>query len=430
MNKNIQELYKIFKNSTGITTDSRNVKPGNLFFALKGENFDGNAYAGDALEKGVLLAVVDDPKFTKSERIYPVEDSLNVLQQLASYHRQQLKSTFIAITGSNGKTTTKELFQKVLSKKYKTIATQGNLNNHIGVPLTLLSIPEKTEFAIIEMGANHVGEIAVLCEIAQPDVGLITNIGKAHLEGFGSFEGVIRAKSELYRYIGKSNGRILINRDNEILTKSGDGIEQVTYGTGRDVDCRGKLIDSFPYVHLEVHNKNASFEIQSKLPGAYNFENILAAVCAGLLFNVNVADIKSAVENYVPSNNRSQLLNTSVNLLILDAYNANPTSMKAAIDNFLGSRYENKCVILGEMLELGEASVREHQELASYISRNNFDRVFLVGENFSKTVIDQAEHFESVDQLVNYLKDHKVIGKTILIKGSRKNKLEQIIPYL
>ena len=424
------KLYQAFQKASGVTTDSRQVKPGQIFFALKGEHFDGNAYADQALVKGASLVVVDDPDLSGREHHFFVDDSLVALQSLARHHRKQLSATFIGITGSNGKTTTKELFHRVLSKKFKTAATAGNLNNHIGVPLTILSLPANTEMAIIEMGANHQGEIAILCDIAMPEYGLITNIGKAHLEGFGGFEGVIRAKTELYAFIRKTHGKIFINGDNDLLTGKAQKTEKIVYGGNPRFFSSGKLTKSFPYVKAEIKSDSEKIQIDSKLTGSYNFENILAAACAAFYFEIEAYKIKEAIESYVPDNNRSQVIQTPLNLVILDAYNANPTSMYAAIFNFLESGYRDKVVILGEMLELGEDSANEHQNLIHYLKGQPLDEIYLIGRAFADIVPAGATHFELAEKCVDYFRSKKIKGKTILVKGSRKNRLEQLMPYL
>jgi UDP-N-acetylmuramoyl-tripeptide--D-alanyl-D-alanine ligase len=429
MDRKLDQLYQVYKEHPAIQTDSRKVEPGSIFFALRGERFDGNKFAEDAVKNGAVLAVVDDPLFEGKYDYLVVEDTLGTLQLLANHHRKQLKTTIISITGSNGKTTTKELTAKVLGTRYRTYATVGNLNNHIGVPLTLLSLTEETEFAVVEMGANHQGEIALLSNIAGPDFGLITNVGRAHLEGFGGFEGVIKGKTELYEFIRRNKGKIFINNDNDILTGIANGIDMITYGAGKDVFCRGRMNQSFPYVELMVESKGKSIVLKTSLTGAYNFENILAAACIGLFFGIDPANIKQAIESYIPQNFRSQIIKTGKNTLIMDAYNANPTSMKAALENFDSSSYENKLLVLGEMLELGEDSRMEHETLVSYVKELGFYEAYYIGKSFSGLVVPDDHYFAATSDFVNYLNLNKIEGRTILIKGSRGNALENLLSY-
>ncbi|MCB0806193.1 MAG: UDP-N-acetylmuramoyl-tripeptide--D-alanyl-D-alanine ligase [Bacteroidales bacterium] len=431
MDKTILKLFEAFNGPGSVTTDSRAVKQGDIFFALKGDNFNGNRFAEAALHLGASIAVVDDPAFAKENGYLLVDDSLRTLQQFARQYRESLKTTtFIGITGSNGKTTSKELFHRVLSQKYKTTATSGNLNNHIGVPLTLLSIPEDTEMAIIEMGANHIGEIATLCEIARPEYGLITNIGKAHLEGFGGFEGVKKAKSELYDFIRKTDGKIFISNDNHILTGLAVGLNQVKYGSIDGVFCKGDLTAQIPFIQLDVECGETQLKIESSLIGAYNFENILSAVCAGFYFEVPASEISTAIETYHPDNNRSQIIETGKNTLILDAYNANPSSMNAALVNFFQGDYQNRVIVLGEMLELGEQSEAEHRQVIEQISNALIDQVFLVGDGFKSFANNRMLWFDTVESMISWLKDHPITGKHFLIKGSRKNRLEKLVEHL
>lgn len=426
----LEYLYSIYKKSREITTDSRSVPEGSVFFALKGENFDGNKYASQALEKGAAIAVVDDELLSDHPRTLLVDDSLKMLQQLAAFHRKQLKAKIIGVTGSNGKTTTKELTQAVLSSKYSCRATIGNLNNHIGVPLTLLSFADSIEFGIVEMGANHVGEIAALCQIADPDYGLITNVGKAHLEGFGGFEGVIRAKTELYKYLEKNNGTVFINSGNDILTKKSEAIKKkVGYGDVND-SISGEIVDQKPFLNLKCLVNSKPVFLETKLVGAYNLENILAAVSIGAFFKVDLPAIQHAIESYQPSNNRSQISKTDYNTLILDAYNANPSSMKAALMNFAAGDYPAKTVILGEMLELGNESSSEHQNLLNLVEKLKFEEVFIVGENFKALESSHIGLFDSTEDLMEYFLKNPIKRRTILIKGSRGNQLEKLVDLL
>lgn len=426
----IQELYSVFVKHPKVSTDTRKITPNSLFFALKGDSFDGNQFAETALNLGASYAVIDDEKKYHGDKYILVEDVLTCLQQLATYHRKQLKSIIIAITGSNGKTTTKELIKKVLEKKYRTLATQGNLNNHIGVPLTLLSITPEIELAIVEMGANHVGEIAMLCNIAQPDYGMITNIGKAHIGEFGSFENIIKAKTELYTYI-KSNGKkIFVNAEDALLMKHARDIDQITYGTRSNAYCRSELVEVNPFLKIVYENQ----PIQSKLIGTYNFDNITLAICIGKYFGIGIADIKNAIEEYVPSNNRSQIVKTKSNEIVLDAYNANPSSMMVAIQNFYQMKGDDKWLILGDMLELGQYEVEEHKSIIKLIESKKFKHVILVGNRFDKAVLELGSNFpvfKTSDELLNVIShQYRIKDALILIKGSRGMKLERVVDSL
>lgn len=433
----IETLYKHFLKHPLVCTDTRDIKPGSIFFALKGDNFNANQFAEQALNAGCSFAVIDEEKYKKDERFILVNDVLSTLQDLANYHRKQLSIPVIGITGSNGKTTSKELVYAVLSQKYKVLATKGNLNNHIGVPLTLLNITSEHEMAIIEMGANHQGEIAMLSAIAEPDYGMITNIGKAHLEGFGGYEGVIKAKNELYLFIKQKGGKLFVNRDNKLLTELSEGIDKITFGTSKDVDFIGQLVDCNPFIKLKCKAKKdmQSFDekpiISTQLIGNYNFENILAAACIGHYFNISEAQIKTGLENYVSSNNRSQVMQTKNNLLLLDAYNANPSSMNAAIENFAQMNQTNKMVILGDMLELGDDSAKEHDAIVNLLQKKNISNALLVGPFFTESGKNiQAKTFLNADEVVNYLKENPVKDTTILVKGSRGIKLEKVVEVL
>jgi UDP-N-acetylmuramoyl-tripeptide--D-alanyl-D-alanine ligase len=404
---------------------------GSMFFALRGENFNGNHFAADALADGASWAVVDDPEFVTGEKCLLVEDSLATLQALAARHRNQVKAKIIGITGSNGKTTTKELTGAVLSAKYKTVYTKGNLNNHIGVPLTILSITYDTEFAIVEMGANHQGEIAALCEIAKPRYGIITNIGKAHLEGFGGYEGVIRAKSELFNYIRYTGGTVFVNLDNSQLCSLSEGIDRVTYGKSPEAGCSGAMLADSNVLGIGKSVDGRQEQIITNLIGAYNFENVMAAICIGDYFKVPFPLIKLAVERYLPENNRSQKIDTGRNTIILDAYNANPSSMKAALENFATLPGKNKMVILGDMMELGEEAAREHTEILSLLAKLGLYEVALVGELFKQAAIDiQIPCFSDVAGAGEWLSAQKLANRTILLKGSRKMQLEKLTAYV
>jgi UDP-N-acetylmuramoyl-tripeptide--D-alanyl-D-alanine ligase len=427
----IDELYSIFQKHPFVTTDSRNCPDDALFFALKGESFNGNLFAAQALEAGCSYAIVDEPVNEYDERYIQVENCLKTLQDLAYYHRKACGIPVIGITGTNGKTTTKELMASVLSKKFNVIYTIGNLNNHIGVPLTILRIRPEHRLAIIEMGANHPGEIKDLVKIADPDLGLITNVGKAHLEGFGSFEGVIKTKGELYDYLRAKGGKIFINMENPYLTSIAKGLTQIQYATIPGYPVWGQVISCSPFLNLKwfIDYEKKQFEVQTNLIGSYNLENALAAICVGTHFGVSPEDICQALEEYVPSNNRSQLKETDQNTLIIDAYNANPTSMSAAIKNFRQYDAKRKAVILGSMKELGSQSEEEHKLLAFNIAENNFDRVFLIGNEFKKTNTDYPVYKNS-EEFISYLKEQPLQGYTILLKGSRGNQLESIVPFL
>lgn len=425
----IEELYKHFLTYPIVSTDSRRIEKDCLFFALKGENFDGNQYAVDALKKGAAFAIVDDPNLPSGSNLILVDDVLETLQQLAAYHRQQLQIPVIGITGSNGKTTTKELVVAVLQQKYRVTFTQGNFNNHIGVPLTLLSMNRDTEIAVVEMGANHPGEIKALCNLADPDFGLITNIGKAHLEGFGSFEGVIKTKSELYDHLRAKNGKCFINIDNDILTKQAVGLQQLTYGSSENAQLKGELQDSGYYLTIKALFPKGWLYLKSKLIGSYNSENILAAARVGLYFDVDPLKIQKAIEQYQPTNNRSQLIVKGSNKIVMDAYNANPTSMLASLENFAKVDGSLKTVILGDMLELGNQSGDEHQKIVNYLQTMPIDQVFLVGKEFSKTSTGiKTKKFDNAELLSDYLYQQKPMeNQVILIKGSRGIHLEKIL---
>ncbi|MDL2243770.1 UDP-N-acetylmuramoyl-tripeptide--D-alanyl-D-alanine ligase [Bacteroidales bacterium OttesenSCG-928-J19] len=426
---NISDLYSLFREHPLVSTDSRNCPTGCLFFALKGDRFDGNDYVEQVLNRGAAYAVADRTDLPADKRIIQVNNVLETLQQLAHYHRQQMNAEVIALTGTNGKTTTKELLAACLTTQYKTLFTEGNLNNHIGVPLTLLRLTPEHELAVIEMGANHPGEIDELCRIADPDYGLITNVGKAHLEGFGSFEGVVKTKTELYNYLRHRGGTIFANLDNLILKDLVQTPNASYYGTNSEAFIHGNITGSSPTLSLTWFRGEEQNEITTHLVGGYNLENVLAAICVAAHFGVGSRNINRALTEYIPQNNRSQKKETEKNALIIDAYNANPTSMRAAVENFATLPHSPKLVILGEMKELGSYSHDEHQALVDYLTDCAFDRVMLVGENF--TTIDNIpmewQVFSNTDLLLSYLNEHSLTGYTILIKGSRGNQLEQTI---
>ena len=423
----IEKLHQIFLQFPIVCTDTRKIEDNCLFFALKGDNFNGNAYAAEALKKGATYAIVDEKKYATSERTILVDNVLQTLQELASFHRNQCKAKVIGLTGSNGKTTTKELINSVLSKKYKTIATIGNLNNHIGVPLTLLSIKKDTEIAIVEMGANHLKEIEFLCSIAQPDFGYITNFGKAHLEGFGSVEGVIEGKSELYDYLINHKKSIFLNADDPIqLEKLGHYIKKFGFTKDKNEYYRIDFLKADPYVSLKVEE----IQIISKLIGSYNFTNCCAAILMGKYFNVDIKDIKSAIEAYIPQNNRSQIIEKNGKRIILDAYNANPTSMKLALENFNELSGNHKIAFLGDMFELGDTAKIEHQNIADLASGLNLEKACLIGENFNKTSTT-LQKFRTYKDVATYLKNESLPKDcSILIKGSRGMALERLLEVL
>ena len=422
-------LYDQYRKTYKVTTDSRHLEPGSVFFALKGEHFDGNDFALEVAEKGVAsLVVCDRSSLPDHPRLMKVNDSLKALQDLAQYHRKQMKDlTVIAITGTNGKTTTKELLSTVLSRKYRVTYTQGNFNNHLGVPLTLLSITPDTEIAVVEMGANHPGEIKTLADIACPDYGIITNIGKAHLEGFGSFEGVIRTKNELYDHLRAHHKTAFVNSDNDLLMSLVGDLQHYTYGSGVEAACVVKTKSCTPYLAVTAERLG---DIQTQLVGAYNYENVAAAIAVGNFFSVDGNDIRSALEQYQPTNSRSQVIEGR-NRIIMDAYNANPTSMNASVSNFKTICGDNALLILGDMRELGEASEKEHKAIIDLLVASGFSEAFLVGPCFSQyNDRPQFKSFPDVEALVSYLETNPVEHRTILVKGSRGIRLEKVLPLI
>lgn len=424
-NMEIAELYKCFMECGKVTTDSRNCPEGSMFIALKGETFNGNAFAAQALKQGCRYAVIDESEYAGEGTIL-VDNCLQALQQLANYHRRQLKTPVIGITGTNGKTTTKELISTVLSRKFNTLYTEGNFNNHIGVPLTLLRLTKEHEMAVVEMGANHPGEIKTLVHIAEPDYGIITNVGKAHLQGFGSFEGVIRTKGELYDFLrAKGGATIFIQNENPYLNGIAEGLTCVRYGQTVGLYVSGELISCSPFLSFRWTAEGVSHEVNTHLIGSYNLDNMLAAAAIGRYFGVSDDDISSALASYLPHNNRSQLKETADNKLIVDAYNANPTSMMAALKNFRQVEAPHKMVILGDMKELGEASREEHQKVVDYLKECGFDRVVLVGPEFAAAT-HSYQTFQHVDEVLADIRMHKPQGYYILIKGSNSMKLSQL----
>jgi UDP-N-acetylmuramoyl-tripeptide--D-alanyl-D-alanine ligase len=426
---NTKKLHQLFiKNQLIINTDSRKKISNSIFFALKGENFDGNKYALQTLKDGASYAVIDNNTYydSSNKQLILVKNTLTTLQKLAQYHREQLNIPIIGLTGSNGKTTTKELIHAVLKEQFNTLATNGNLNNHIGVPLTLLNINSSHKMAIIEMGANHPKEIEFLCNIAQPSHGYITNFGKAHLEGFGSLEGVVKAKRELYDFIDTHNGLKFINgTDKKQLEITKNDSNTIIFCDSKNCQYTIKLIDSNPFVQVFFEG----LTITSQLIGQYNFNNIAAAIAIGSYFKVPKELIKKGIENYKPTNNRSQVIQQGSNKIILDAYNANPTSTLAAIQNFAQLSDRNKLVILGDMFELGKTALEEHQYIASQLKKLGFANVFLIGENYA-SVKTSLLQFETFDLVKNYLNTNKPKNSTILIKGSRGMQLERVLKLL
>ncbi|MGB1284746.1 MAG: UDP-N-acetylmuramoyl-tripeptide--D-alanyl-D-alanine ligase [Polaribacter sp.] len=415
----IPSLYKLYAKHFLVDTDTRSIRKNTIFFALKGANFNGNAFAEEALKLGASYAIIDEKKYATNKNTILVKNVLKTLQELANYHRKQLNIPIIGLTGSNGKTTTKELIHVVLNKKCNTLATKGNLNNHIGVPLTLLSMTPKHEVGIVEMGANHQKEIELLTSICEPDFGYITNFGKAHLEGFGGIEGVIKGKSELYTYLHQNKKTVFVNPNDEIQVEKTSGINRI------DFHKNLQFLEANPFVKLNYKN----LVIQSNLIGAYNYANIAAAITIGNYFKVADLQIKEAIENYIPKNNRSQIIETKNNKIILDAYNANPSSMKVALENFASIKEKRKVIILGDMFELGKSSQKEHQAIIDLAKDLDFENQFFVGENFHRAESDKHQ-FKEYKMLENYLKEHPLKKQTILIKGSRGMRLERILDFI
>ena len=424
----LDELYALYRQHPSVQTDTRRLQKGDLYFALKGPHFNGNAFAQQALEKGAVYAVIDEAGYTIEGKTILVDDVLATLQQLARHHRQQFTIPFLAITGSNGKTTTKELIHAVLSTTFTTYTTEGNLNNHIGVPLTLLKIKRDAQIAVIEMGANHQREIASYCEIALPTHGLITNCGKAHLEGFGGVEGVRKGKGELFDFLRKNEGTVFLMNDYDYLQSMSSGIQQIfTYGT-KDAAVVGKAVQSDPFLQVEFTNGPTGV-VHTSLVGSYNLPNVLAAVAVGRFFGVEEEKIKRAIETYLPSNSRSQMVQKGSNRIILDAYNANPSSMKAAIDNFAKAESSNKILVLGAMAELGDESLEEHQRLVAEISRHPWRDVLLVGGDFRK-VSHPFHSFANATVAGEWLQTQNLRDAYLLVKGSRSMQMENVLNYI
>lgn len=459
----IEELYAEYLKTRRVTTDSRQVSEGCIFFALKGANFDGNRFAAQALEQGAALCVIDNSECRVDDRCVVVDDALATLQELARYHRSQLSIPVVGITGTNGKTTTKELVSAVLARKYRVHCTQGNLNNHIGVPLTLLSTPADAEMLVVEMGASHPGEIDFLCGIANPEFGLVTNVGKAHLEGFGSLKGVLHTKTELYKHLAAMAGVIFVNADDAMLMERAEKMSQlpaspsvlpgvvpafpgvvpgdytadfrprgvnlpmasvVTYGSAEAAECKGSFVSADPCMKFYFEDGDTVYSVQSQLIGGYNYANAMAAVCVGRYFGVELFDIKTAIEEYQPSNNRSQCRRTERNVLILDCYNANPSSMRVAVDNFASMKGDRKVAILGAMKELGSESRREHRELAERLAGSGLELAVLIGDEFRFADGGKGVRwFGTTDEAAEWLKANPLSGCTVLVKGSNSNRM-------
>ena len=435
LNMDIQSLYQIYKQYPNITTDTRKIEKNSIFFALKGANFNGNTFAAQALEIGAKYVVIDEEIYKAGEEYILVNDVLQALQELAKHHRRQLDIPVIGVTGTNGKTTTKELLYSVVSQKYKTYATKGNLNNHIGVPLTVLAIDESVEIAIIEMGANHLKEIAFLCDIAQPTHGLISNVGKAHLEGFGSFEGVKKTKGELYDWLQDHEGILFLQADNPHLKEMAAArkiSKTITYGFSEDNDVIGKLLKATPLLQIAWKRKGEErvYEVDTQLTGSYNTENFLAAIAVGLHFAISAEAINKGIEGYAPTNNRSQIMNTAYNTVICDYYNANATSMAAALDNIRVIEAQKKAIILGDMFELGAESFAEHRKLVEQVKTVDADRKIFVGKAFFEHCHEGAEFYETTDQARAALETNPVKGATVLLKASRGMAFENLIGVL
>jgi UDP-N-acetylmuramoyl-tripeptide--D-alanyl-D-alanine ligase len=410
----IEEIYSLFKKSKGVTTDSRKITDNSLYFSLKGENFNGNSFALESIKRGASYAFVDETEYKTDERIILVDNVLRTLQKLATYHRTVLNTTIISLTGSNGKTTTKELINVVVSKKHNTVATIGNLNNHIGVPLTLLSLTSDTEIGIIEMGANHQKEIELLSSISKPNFGYITNFGKAHLEGFGGIEGVIKGKTELYSYLKENKGKAFINTNDPLQIEKSNGLEIIKFGSS------ATLLKIDPFLEIEYQG----ITIKTNLVGDYNFNNISAAISIAEYFKVSKENIKDALENYTPTNNRSQIIHKGKVKILLDAYNANPSSMKVALENFDKIVASKKIVVLGDMFELGETSAEEHQYIADLALALNFKEIHLIGTHFSKVKASKAKLYNSFEA---FRENFQSQNASYLIKGSRGMALERIL---
>ncbi|MBF6597279.1 MAG: UDP-N-acetylmuramoyl-tripeptide--D-alanyl-D-alanine ligase [Fermentimonas sp.] len=432
---NITELYSIFCNYPTVTTDSRMCIKDSIFFALKGDRFNGNLFAEEALAAGCAYAIVDEwDDVIVNDRIIRVANVLKTLQQLSSYHRKKLRIPIIGITGTNGKTTTKELISISLSREFNIAFTQGNLNNHIGVPLTLLSMNKFHEIGVVEMGANHPGDIKELCVIAEPNYGIITNVGRAHLEGFGTFENVVKTKCELYDYLRENEGKVFVNRDNSILYDLSEGMDRILYGKNdSSLFASGTITNANPFLEFDWSFFDSSYRVKTRLVGVFNFDNAIAAVAVSKFFGINAERISSSLEEYEPTNYRSQFMRTTRNDLIIDTYNANPTSMKTSLDFFISIPSSlPKMAILGEMKELGEISEIEHERMIEYLSNNSNMEIFLVGQIFNNIIVPDNKYkfFESVVELNAFLQSNPIIGHYIFIKGSHSVQLDKVIELL
>nr|WP_315417532.1 UDP-N-acetylmuramoyl-tripeptide--D-alanyl-D-alanine ligase [uncultured Pedobacter sp.] len=429
-----ERLYDYYQENPVISTDTRNIIPGCIFFALKGDLFNANEFASQAIEKGAAYAVVDGEKYAMNSQCLLVEDVLSTLQDLARHHRKQLNIPVIGLTGSNGKTTSKELVNAVLAERYKTFATFGNLNNHIGVPLSILSITDEVQVAVIEMGANHQKEIELLCTIAQPTHGIITNVGMAHLDGFGGFEGVKKGKAELYTYLKETHGYTFINRDNPHLLEmsTAAGLNKlIYYGTENGNTIKGTLKSSDPFIEVDWNNHEVSSAVKTNLTGSYNFENILAAICIGDFFDMSPEEINTGLSNYQPKNNRSQLTKTEKNTVICDFYNANPSSMTAALNNIAVLSADKKTAILGDMFELGPESAGQHEIIAKQAAESSLDQIIFIGKDFFHHKNDvKGIFFETPDEAAIFLQENPVEDHLVLLKGSRGMQLERLLQYL
>ena len=426
----IDDIHSLFSNSSGISTDTRTIKKKNIFFCLKGRNFNGNLFIDQAIARGASFVIYDEEKLNhKSKKSFKVKNTLETLQALAKYHRSKFNIPVIGLTGSNGKTTSKELISSVLSEKFNVTSTLKNFNNHIGVPLTILEINRKTDLAIIEMGANHLGEIDLLCNIADPNIGYITNFGKAHLEGFGGINGVIKGKCELYEYIRQKKGIVLVNNDDNIQREKSIGIKTFSFGKSKKSDyLTNNTISNRNSCEISFNNK----KITSNLYGEYNFENINASIAMGIHFGLSFEQIENGIKNYIPKNNRSEMIKTKNNLLFVDSYNANPTSMKVSIQSFMKFKEVNKTLILGDMYEIGKTSLVEHERVLNSVKNNKDLKIFLIGKIFHqlKFKSERIHFFNETNELMEHIKKNMIIGHTILLKGSRKINLEKVIPLL
>jgi UDP-N-acetylmuramoyl-tripeptide--D-alanyl-D-alanine ligase len=423
------ELYELFFQNPFVSTDTRTIMPGSLFFCLRGEKFNGNTFAQEAMRAGASRVVIDDTDFREIPGAILVENVLESLQQLALFHRNTLTIPVIGITGTNGKTTTKELITATLATKYRVTATAGNLNNHIGVPLTLLSVKQEDDIAIIEMGAGGPGEIAMLCELAQPGCGIITNVGKAHLQGFGNIETILETKTALYRKVIASGGLLFVNADDPTLLEHAKPAKHLTYGSSAGAHCRGRIISADPFLEI-AWGENESHSLQTKLTGAYNFNNVMAAICIGQHFGLGAGEINAALSAYRPANMRSQYLETPDNKIILDAYNANPDSMRQSLQSFSAIKADKKALILGDMLELGDAATREHADIVECIESLEFPEVFLIGPVFSAVAGGRHHCFENTEEARAFIKSAPLQKSFILVKGSRGMELEKLLDVL